>query len=400
MPDDIPAKPEGPFGIPAEGGNILPFDGRKARQPHAEDSLEPDEDLETDAGEDLESEPDVDEHTSRAPMGLPARIWNGPHRMMGVAVAMAAAIAVLVFVATTFSKPPIRPEVGTAQGQGAVPHDPMDLHSLQATWPRPNPPGWSGTVAPPDPYLQWERDNPRERPFRYRGLLDDGGTVFEPTPIPTGMTVDLKSVSPMGPSLLAWALEYLRLPRGTMEIRHAGSGFTLSLADFSLTPDGVLVQSSARAGRLVIPLAIMGLVMLLAHLFHGMLEDDPYARHPGRWHSLVVGLAGVGFILAGVLPILAVALLPLALAPPATFRRITLFLVASGLAYLCVTTPIEPPHPALAHLYGPLGRLSWDIVWLGGLAILCLLTTVRLPRQIITIRVAAPLIQDVRVVER
>ena len=259
----------------------------------------------------------------------------------------------------------------------------------------PLPPTPLARPVPPSPYLAWERDNAVTTPVVSRFLGD-----AEEKP-PVGMTVELASITPMATSLLSKVLDRASLPAARVSIRHAGHGFAFPLWDYAIGRDGVLVPASARVSSALMPMLMLAILLWSAGRVHRLLEENPYVRIANLVHILMVGVGAIGLVALGILPDHILAVVPiLFVLEPASQRRVAVLTAAATLAWMAETVPIEPPSDALAPLYGPLGVFSWDIVGLGALSALCLVATLRMPRQVVTVRVAAPLVQDVRIVER
>lgn len=260
----------------------------------------------------------------------------------------------------------------------------------------------SASAAPPipSPLLNWERDafDRNNEP-----VIDHfSGKARAPIVLPPlGMTVEVKGTTPAKPSLATWAFDYLRIPAGTLEIRHAGQAFTLSMFNHTVRADGLLVDASAMLTRYLVTLLIIFLAFPLYLLIDNHLRWSTDGLLPS---SVVFRLSVIAallmFVGLGNLPGLALYLIPIALFPQAVMRRLTYAAFGAGCCVAAATTSIEPPHAALSHLYGILGVYTVDIAGLGLLGLTCLImTAVSVPKRSITVNVSSPMVQDVRVIE-
>ena len=268
---------------------------------------------------------------------------------------------------------------------------PFDADRLQR--PPPLPFLAAAEERPSDPFLRWERETGNSQASRH--YLAALGPV-----VPVGMTVDIKGSTPSKPSLLVKALELLRIPAATFDIRHAGEGFALSLANYTVGRDGVLMDASPNFDRAVVVALLVVLGFGAAGGLRWIIQQNPYSRFsPELTHGGIVFLWVIGLVAVGAIAKVGLYLLPFCWMRPHAARRLAAVAFGLGCWWVAANIPIEPPHAALSSFYGALGVNTVDIAGLGAIGLVALVWgAVRLPNRSTSVHVSLPLVQDVRIV--
>ncbi len=244
-----------------------------------------------------------------------------------------------------------------------------------------------------DPFLRWEREAESAQGLQY--YLAALGPL-----VPVGMTVDIKGSTPSRPSLLVKGLELLRIPAATIDIRHAGSGFALSLANFTVGKDGVLMNASPNFDRAIIVGMLVVLAFGAAAAVRWTIEQNPYSRFsPELTHGAVLLLCVIVLVAFGAISKAGLLLLPFCWMRSHAARRLAAVVFGLSCCWVAANIPIEPPHAALSAFYGSLGVNTVDIAWLGAVGLVALAWgLVRIPNRSTSVHVSLPLVQDVRIV--